>query len=509
MYKVMSAREAVDLIKDNDVICVNSFLGIENPVGLHEAIYERYKSCSHPSHLTMISSAGFGLWDENRNAENYIKEGAVDRIICGHFGAMLSTKKLVLEDKFEAYNMPLGCISHAIRAQAGGLPGALSKVGLDIFVDPRLEGPGINSISKDTELVKYVQVDGEEFLYYKLPKIKVALIKGTAADRKGNITFDDMYMSGDALAICQATKANGGKVIVQVDRLVNTPSRPRNTIIPGCLVDAIVMIEPEPRHAAFESLTGSFEIPYSQWMDWSEMLEGRTSTKATVNVAGNIIGRRASLELKEDDIVNIGVGIPETVTKYARESGILDKVTLTVESGGVGGFPASGKVFGAVIGADSMYDMANQFDLYNNGGLDICFMGGIEVDRQGNVNAHRGPGAFAGVGGFANITAKTNAVIFCLTFNTKGLAVEEDNGRIIIKNEGSVPKFVDKVKSVSFSAKRALANGQRVLYITERCVFELVESGLKVVEVYPGIDLQSDVIDRLPFKVEIDDILKY
>ena len=211
MYEIMTAEEAVKLIKDGDCICVNSFVGIESPVELHEAIYKRFKETGSPAHLTMVSSAGFGVWDENRNAEGYIRDGAVDRLICGHFGAMLSTKKLILEDRFEAYNLPLGCISHAIRAQAGGLPGALSKVGLDIFVDPRIEGPGINNISKDDRYVKLVNVDGEEFLYYKLPKMTIALIKGTAADRFGNISFDDMYMSGDALSICQAVRANGGK----------------------------------------------------------------------------------------------------------------------------------------------------------------------------------------------------------------------------------------------------------------------------------------------------------
>ena len=215
------------------------------------------------------------------------------------------------------------------------------------------------------------------------------------------------------------------------------------------------------------------------------------------------------MELKEDDIVNIGVGIPETVTKYARENGILDKVTLTVESGGVGGFPASGKVFGAVIGANSMYDMANQFDLYNNGGLDICFMGGIEVDKHGNVNAHRGPGAFAGVGGFANITAKTKTVVFCLTFNTKGLGVDEQNGKITIKNNGAIPKFVEEVTSISFSAKRARANKQKILYVTERCVFELGNNGLRLIEVYPGVDIENDILKLLPFKVEVDSLLKY
>ena len=400
MYQIMSVEDAVSLIKDGDCICLNSFVGIENPVALHEAIYERYKKTGSPKNLTIISSGGFGVWDENRNAEKYIREGAVDRLICGHFGAMLSTKKLVLEDRFEAYNLPLGCISHAIRAQAEGLPGALSKVGLDIFVDPRKEGPGINSISTDTSLISNVVVEGEDFLYYKLPRITAALIKGTAADHRGNISFDDMYMSGDALSIAQATKANGGKVIVQVDRIVSTPSRPRNAIIPGCLVDAIVVTEPEETHEAYQALTGSFEITYSEWNEWIEKIDEIGQTHRKAPAVSNIIGKRAAKELKEDDIVNIGIGIPESVSRYARKNGMLDQITLTVESGGIGGFPASGAVFGAMIGAASVYDMSNQFDLYDNGGLDICFMGALEVDRHGNVNSHRGPGAYAGIGGF-------------------------------------------------------------------------------------------------------------
>ncbi|RGH41880.1 MULTISPECIES: CoA-transferase [Clostridia] len=503
MYEIMTADEAIRLIRDGDCICVNSFVGIENPIELHEAIYRRYQKMQSPTHLTMISSAGFGVWDDEHNAEGYIREGAVDKLICGHFGAMLSTKKLVLEDRFEAYNLPLGCISHAIRAQAGGLPGALSKVGLDIFVDPRKEGPGINRISIDDSLVKHVEVDGEEFLYYKLPKINIALIKGTAADRKGNITFDDMFMSGDALSICQAVKANRGKVIVQVDRLVDTPSRPRNAIIPGCLVDAIVVVEPETRNEAYTALTGSFEIPYEEWNTWSERLDLVSVKQSKNNTVANIIGKRASKELRVDDIVNIGIGIPEMVSRFARKSGMLDMVTLTVESGGIGGFPVSGEAFGAMIGAASVYDMANQFDLYDNGGLDVCFMGALEVDKEGNVNAHRGPGAFAGIGGFANITSKTPTVVFCFSFTAKGLEVSQTKGIVTVEKEGTIPKFVDQVKSISFSAGRAIANGQKVLYVTERCVFRLTPKGLKLIEVYPGIDVQKDILYLLPFEVEV------
>ena len=502
MFRIMSADEAMSLIRDGDCICVNSFVGIENPVELHEALYRRYQDTHSPKHLTIISSAGFGVWDENRNAEGYIRAGAVDRLICGHFGAMPSTKKIILENRFEAYNLPLGCISHAIRAQAGGIPGALSKVGLDIFVDPRREGPGINQISTDSSFVKVVVVDGKEFLYYKLPKITVALIKGTAADKRGNISFDDMFMSGDALSICQATKANKGIVIVQVDRIVDMPTRPRNTIIPGCLVDAIVVAEPQPRDEAMSALTGSFEIHADEWHAWTEKLEAIDSGSHKRSLASRIIGKRASRELRKEDIVNIGIGIPETVSQYAEQSGMLEHITLTVESGGIGGFPASGKVFGAMIGAASVYDMDNQFDLYNNGGLDICFMGALEVDRHGNVNAHRGPGAYAGIGGFANITAKTPTVVFCLTFNTKGLEVSQSDDTVTIEQNGSVPKFVNEVRSVSFSARKAMDNGQKVLYVTERCVFILTARGLKLLEVYPGIDVQRDILDLLPFDIE-------
>ena len=502
MFRIMSADEAISLIRDGDCICVNSFVGIESPVELHEALYRRYQDTHSPKHLTIISSAGFGVWDENRNAEGYIREGAVDRLICGHFGAMLSTKKIILENRFEAYNLPLGCISHAIRAQAGGLPGALSKVGLNLFVDPRQEGPGINQISTDSSFVKYVQVDEEEYLYYKLPKITVTMIKGTAADRKGNISFDDMYMSGDALSICQAAKSNKGIVIVQVDRIVDEPSRPRNAIIPGCLVDAIVVQEPEKKEDAFKALTGSFEIRYEEWLEWTEKLEAVTSGHRQQTTASHIIAERAARELHTEDIVNIGIGIPELISHYAKQNGMLDHITLTVESGGIGGFPASGKVFGAMIGAASVYDMSNQFDLYNSGGLDICFMGALEVDRYGNVNAHRGPGAYAGIGGFANITAKTPTVVFCMTFNTKGLKVSLAEEGVLVEENGTVPKFVDKVRSVSFSAKNAVANGQKVLYITERCVFILTPRGLKLLELYPGVDLQRDVLDLLPFEIE-------
>ncbi len=505
MFRIIEASEAVKLIPDGAVIGLNSFVGLANPEAIHTAITESFRSTGHPRDLTLISSAGFGLFDPDRAAEPYIREGAVKKIICGHFGAMPSTKKLVLEDRFEAYNLPLGPMSHAMRAQAGGHKGYLSRIGLGLFVDPRIEGPGLNNLSKDTELVQLTEFDGEEYLKYVLPDFNIAIIKGSSVDAYGNISFEDEYCTIDALSIAQLTKRNKGKVLVQVDRVRHDFSRPRDVIIPAAFVDAVVVAEPKGSNQSSGTMSGDLHVPSSHMDYWYRRLdrENAGSSKQRGDDSADIIGRRAAKELKKGDIVNIGFGIPEKVSKYAAAGGILQDLTLTVESGGIGGLPAGGSAFGAMIGAGSICDMGSQFDFYDGGGLDICFMGALEMDRFGNVNAHRGVDQVAGIGGFGNITSATRNVIFCLTTSTKGLNVTEEDGSIHINSEGSISKIVDKVRSISFSGPRAVENGQRVLYITERGVLELRPEGLTLVEVYPGVDIKKDIVDRIPFEIKL------
>ena len=503
MFTIMNAAEAAALIPDGAVIGLNSFVGTANPERLHDAITERFRKTGHPRDLTLVSSAGFGLFDPERGAENYIREGAVGKIICGHYGAMPSTKKLVLEDRFEAYNLPLGPMSHAMRAQVGGHDGYFTKLGLGLFVDPRVEGPGLNRLSHDESLVKLVEIEGEEYLRYRLPPFDIALIKATSVDAKGNISFEREYSTIDALSIAQLTHRNHGKVIVQVDRVKSDFSRPRDIILPAVLVDVVVVCEPDRDNEAFGTLSGDIHVPATHMQYWYRRLEAENSKsgKVRADFSADIIGRRAAKELRRGDIINIGVGIPEKVSKYAAAEGILQDLTLSVESGGVGGLPAGGLEFGAMIGADSICDMSMQFDFYDGGGLDCCFMGALEMDRLGNVNAHRGVDQASGIGGFGNITAATRNVVFCLTFNTKGLDVTEEDGKVKINREGTIPKIVDHVRSISFSGPRAVQNGQRVLYVTERCVFALRPEGLALIEVYSGVDKQRDILDRLPFAV--------
>ena len=501
MFKIITADEAANLIKDGDCIGINSFLALANPSELHNGIMRRFKDKGHPSNLELFCAAGFGGWDENLFADQYVKVGAVKKITASHYNSMPAVMQKILDNKIEAYCMPLGILSHSIRAAAARHDYYFSKIGLNIFVDPRLDGPALNECSKEMP-VKLIDILGEEYLSYKTPKIDVALIKGTAADPNGNISFENENVTVDAFSLAQATKNNGGIVIVQVEKVSHVFSRPRNVIVPGILVDAVVVCDKVPNIQKYNPvLSGDIHVPPTQMDYWMSKLNpsGKRS-KESEDKTADIIGRRAAKELKPGNIVNIGIGIPELVGKYASELGILKNITLTVEAGGIGGLPAPGVAFGSTIGSDMICDMAMQFDFYDGGGLDICFMGAIEADKYGNVNAHRVGKKFPGIGGFANITAKTKNVVFCLSFTAKGLIAKEKNGKINIETEGTIKKFKSKIDGISFSAKNALRNNQNVLYVTERCVFKLTDKGLKLIEIYDGIDKQKQVLDMLDFK---------
>jgi propionate CoA-transferase len=501
MFRIISAKEAIELIKDGDCIAINSFLALSNPEALHDALYERFLLDGAPKELRLFCAAGFGAWDENRYADRYIKAGAVREIIAGHYSSMPVAVTMALSNKIEAYCLPLGVLSQTIRAAAAGRDWLLSEVGIGIFSDPRVDTCALNSISRK-ELVHVKEIEGKEYLLYRTPKIDVAFIKGTTVDPNGNISFEKEYLTVDALAMAQATKQNGGTVIVQVERVSHEFSRPRNVIVPGILVDAVVVHESTSIIEEYNpALSGDIHVPTTH-MDYyiSKLSTTKNRKKESGDHTADIIGHRAALELCPGNVVNIGIGIPEMVGKHASKQGILKDISITVEAGGVGGLPAPGVAFGATIGADMICDMATQFDYYDGGGLDICFLGGLDVDSYGNVNAHKLPGGYSGIGGFANITHATKTIVFCMSFNTKGLIAVRENDKIIIKQEGSIQKFKKEISAISFSGKNAIKRGQRVLYITERCVFELTEQGLKLKETYPGIDEKRQIRDMLDFE---------
>ena len=200
MFRFMSKEEAAACIRDGAVVGINSFLSLCNPQALHEGIYQRFMAEGHPCGLTLLCASGYGRRDEEGFAEPYVAAGAVRRVIASHYATMPVTQRMALAGEIEAYCLPLSAISHGIRARAGGQRGCLSQVGLGLFVDPRQQGPGVNARSQE-KLVELVQLDGEEYLYYRLPPLDVALIKATAVDAAGNISFEDEYVVADALAM--------------------------------------------------------------------------------------------------------------------------------------------------------------------------------------------------------------------------------------------------------------------------------------------------------------------
>lgn len=504
MFTIVSKEEAAALIQDGDCVFINCFLSLGHADAVHTAIHERFLSTGHPKDLTLMSTAGYGAWAEDKLAEAYVAAGAVRRVINSHFPTMPVSTRMIAEEKLEGYAFPLGVLSHALREMAAGRTHYLTQMGLGLYVDPRLDGPAMNKISKD-ELVRLVHIDGEEYLKYTIPKPNICLIKGTAADPSGNITFDDEYICSDALAAAQATRSNGGKVIVQVDRLTHEFSRPRFVVLPGILVDALVVEERETVHPTRQTLSGAMHVPPTHMDYWVRRLtKDAPPRKESRDQSPTIIGRRAAEELRPGVVVNIGVGLPEMVSRVASQQNLLKDVTMTVESGGIGGLPAPGKSFGATIGADMICDMASQFDFYDGGGLDVCFMGALEVDQAGNVNVHRRPDRYVGIGGFGNITSASRTVVFCFNFRSHGLIVQEKEGQVRIVQEGSIEKLKKKVSTISFSAEKARERGQRVLYVTERCVFRLGERGLVLCQIYPGVDLQKDILDHLSFVPEMD-----
>lgn len=392
-------------------------------------------------------------------------------------------------------------MSKMVRAAAGGEKYFVTDIGLNLFTDPEIGGYRLNDLATE-EYVTEIEIDGKRKLKYRIPDMDAALIKGSCADTLGNISFEHEATVSDALSLAQAVKSRGGIVIVQVGKILEGHHRPWDVIIPAPLVDYIVVCPGQQQIAGVPGYQPSYAGDEFYEADpIRELVLKAERERQAHEPVRKTIGLRALREMKAGDLINIGIGIPEHVAIEAAKSGLLNDITLTVESGAMKGVPASGAAFGAAIGAHSICSIAQQFDFYDGGGLSACFLGCLQIDLQGNVNSHHSRTKLSGIGGFANIAQATPKVVFCASFSSGGLAISADNGNIRILREGKYPKFVERVDAVSFSAKNALSAGQEVLYVTERCVFRLGPSGLELVEVYPGIDVRRDILDLLPGEI--------
>lgn len=488
---VITAEQAACLVEDGMTVSTGGFVSCACPEALSSALERRFLETGHPRDLTLFFAAGQGHRD-GTGGDHYGHEGMVKRVVGGHWDRAKSLGDLALENKIEAYNLPQGVITHMYRDIAAHNIGTITHVGLYTFVDPRNGGGKLNEVTKD-DLVKLIEIEGEERLLYKTFPIDIVFLRGSYADEYGNCTVHREIGSLDVTAMAQACKNSGGKVIVQVEKIVQGGSLdPKLVKIPGIYVDSIVVGSPEDNMQCLGmpydgSLTGEFRIP--------------VDAIPTVPLnARKIIARRAAFELTQDAVVNLGTGIPEVIGNVAAEEGISDYMTLTVEAGSIAGIPMGGTQFGASANAMAILDHNVQFDFYQGGGLDVAFLGLAETAPNGDLNVSKFGSRLAGAGGFIDITQNAKKVCYCGTFTAKGLEIACQEGKLSIVTEGSKKKFVNEIEHITFSGRYAVKVKQPVLYITERAVFKLCEDGLELIEIAPGINLKKDIIDQMEFE---------
>ena len=496
--KIIFAKKVPQLIKDNSFVIIGGNGGTGAPEKILIEIEKSFLNKKKPKNLTIFHITGLGAVDKlGLNHLNH--EGLIKRVIGGNYGLQIPfMKNLIVSNKIEAYNLPQGILSQLCRTMASKQPGIISKVGLKTYIDPRIEGGKMNQKTKK-DLVKIIKIDNEEYLFYSSPKPDFAIIRGSTVDEEGYVYMDQEGTTREDLSIAQAVHNNGGTVVCQFKRhKKSTVLNPHLAKIPGFLIDYYVH-DPKQKQ--------TYEIFYDKFRSGEKKLKDPKLLKIPLDIR-KVIARRASFELKKNDVVNLGVGVSVGISNIAYEEDIYKDITLTVEAGVVGGIPGSGLNFGTAINPKSILDQPYQFDFYDGGGLDCAFLSFAEIDKEGNVNVSRFGKRNDGAGGFINIAQGAKKVVFSGTLTGGGLKTKIENGKLKILQEGKNRKFVKKVNQITFSSKDGIKRGQMIFFNTDRGVFKMINGKITLIEIARGIRLKEDIVNQISFKIRVSKNLK-
>lgn len=495
MSKIRTADQAVAMIADGAVIAVNSSSGLCCPDAVLYALGARFEASGQPRNLTSIHPIAAGDMFGTKGIDHIARPGLLAKVIGGSYpsGPTYAEPPLIwqmiVKEQLAAYNVPSGVIFDMLREGAAKRPGVLTKVGMETFVDPDQEGCAMNAAARAEPLVRRVDFMGEDWLHFPAIYPDVAIIRASTADENGNLTFEQEGATLGAMEMALSARNSGGLIIAQVRRIAQNGSlRPHDVKVPGILVDVIVEAPDQLQTTATAydpAISGELFRPL------------HTFRLPEFNVS-KVIARRVAQELHAGWAVNIGFGISANVPRILLEEGHHGAVTWVIEQGAVGGIPLLDFKFGCASNAEAFVASPHQFCYFQGGGFDCSLLSFLEVDAQGSVNVSRlaaTPHRTAGAGGFVDITARARKIVFSGNFNA-GATMALVDGKLVIEKEGRVAKFVEKVDQISFSGKRARAQGQDITYVTERCVIKLDADGLVVTEVAPGLEVQRDILDQ-------------
>lgn len=500
MATFVTAQEAAKLIPDGATVGLAG-MGLSGwPEEVACAMRDQFKETGHPCNLNLKQGSAMGDWKERGVTRlGEAGEGLITRWSGAHIGSAFSLNELVRQNKIQCHCLPQGVIINLWREIAAGRPGLMTKVGLGTFVDPRIEGGKMNSATTD-ELVELVEFRGEEYLFYKSFPVDVALLRGTTADENGNITFEHESVLNEGLAVAMATRNSGGIVIVQVEHVTKRGTmNPKEVKIPGILVDYVV--QATDKNACWQTEGVYFEPAFS-----GQVKKPLNALPVLPLTDRKIICRRCAMELRAGSVTNLGVGIPADVASVIAEEGHIDSITLTAETGAVGGVPAALPNFGSSYNLEATMLHNDMFDMIDGGGLDITVLGLAQADEAGNLNVSKFGPRLTGPGGFINITQSAKKVVFCGNFMAKS-KLKIENGALVIVEEGKAKKFIKEVEQITFSGQYARPD-QTILYVTERCVFQLIDGKMTLIEIAPGMDLERDVLAHMDFSPVISPALK-
>lgn len=507
MNKHITATEAAKLIPDGAVVSVSSSSGLGCPDLMLKAIGERFEATGYPRNLTTLHPIAAGDMSGIRGIDHIAKKGLLARIIGGSYPSGPSSAEppliwqMIGNNEIPAYNVPSGIMFDMHREAAAKRPGVITKIGLDTFVDPERQGCAMNAAASLQPIVQKIEFAGEDWLYFPNIVPQVAIIRATTADEHGNLTYEHegAYLGGLDQAL--AARNNGGIVIAQVKRITKQGSlKPHDVRVPGMLVDYII-VDPEQKQTTQTlydpAISGEIFRP----------LESFSVPEFNVQ---KVIARRVAQELQAGSCVNLGFGISANVPRILMEEGLHGSVTWVIEQGAVGGVPLLDFAFGCASNADAYMPSPYQFTYFQGGGFDASLLSFLEIGCDGSVNVSKlsfRPHVTAGAGGFVDITSRAKKIVFSGMFNA-GAKLGIENGKLVIEKEGKLKKLVNEVEHVTFSGHRAVAQGQDITYVTERCVLKLTPQGIMLTEIAPGVDLQSHILDQSEFPLVISPDLK-